>query len=184
MTKEQELQKIVSTPELEVVGKQKDMPGHPFILKEQKTIIQEYTEIPKSEEKPFSEVATEFAEKAHKQAIEDPASMKIENQSAMDQVEFASRFFQMYNSVFRNMINKMNKKAAARVITTLVAYPLETDKLSWRSKEEKDAFFIGNQLLETKFMLYKYVAMGEAEKAKLAQKPIKEEIIEGEKING
>lgn len=128
------------------------------------------------EEPKFSDVAIDFAEKAHKQAVEDPASMKIENQSAMDQVEFASRFFQMYNSVFRNMINKMNKKAAARVITNLIAYPLETGNIKWQSKEEKDAFFIGNQLLETKYMLFKYVAMNEAEKAKLAQEPKKEEV--------
>lgn len=147
-TKEQTLQEIVGTPELEVV-------------KAQGEVIQ-----------PFSEVAMEFAEKNKKLADEDPESLKIENQSAIDQVEFASRFFQMYFKQFGNMINKMNKKAAARVITRLVAYPLETPSdMTWVSKDEKDAFLIGNQLIETKYMLFKYVAMEEAEKAKLAQQP-------------
>ena len=124
-----------------------------------------------SEEKQkFSDVAIEFAEKNKKLADEDPEKLKIENQSAADQVEFASRFFQMYFKQFNNMINKMNKKAAARVITRLVAYPLETpNDMSWVSKDEKDAFLIGNQLMETKYMLFKYVAMEEAEKAKLLQ---------------
>lgn len=138
-----------------------------------------------ADEKPFSEVAIEFAEKTAKQAKEDPESMKIENQSAMDQLEFASRYFQMYNKVFVNMINTMNKKAAARVITRLISYPLETPKdMKWNSKPEKDAFLIGNQLIETKYMLFKYVAMDEAEKAKLRQEPVKkEEKVEGE-VNG
>ena len=129
-------------------------------------------------EQTFSETALEFAEKTHKQAVEDPEAMKIENQSAADQVEFASRFFQMYNKQFNMMINKMNKKAAARVITRLVAYPLETpDKLTWVSPDEKNAFLIGNQLIETKYMLFKYVAMNEAEKAKLMQDSKKEETV-------
>jgi hypothetical protein len=130
-----------------------------------------------TEEKPFSDVAIEFAEKNKKLADEDPEKLKIENQSAADQVEFASRFFQMYFKQFNNMINKMNKKAAARVITRLVAYPLETpNDMSWVSKDEKDAFLIGNQLMETKYMLFKYVAMEEAEKAKLAQEPKVDEV--------
>ena len=138
-----------------------------------------------ADERPFSEVATEFAEKASKQAKEDPESMKVENQSAMDQVEFASRYFQMYNKVFVNMINTMPKKAAARVVTRLVSYPLETPKdMKWASDVEKNAFLIGNQLIETKYMLFKYVAMNEADKANLAQQPKKEEKIEGEKVDG
>lgn len=126
----------------------------------------------KEEVKPFTE-----EEKFAKLAEENPEAVKMENQSAADQVEFASRYFQMYNKVFVNMINSMAKKAAARVITRLVSYPLETpDKMSWSSKAEKDAFLIGNQLMETKYMLFKYVAMGEAEKAKLAAEPKKVEV--------
>lgn len=139
-------------------------------------------EVEVKEEQKFSDAALEFAEKNAKLANEDPEAMKIENQSAADQVEFASRFFQMYNKQFVMMINKMPKKAAARVIQRLVAYPLETpDKLTWVSNDEKNAFLIGNQLIETKYMIFKYVAMNEAEKAKLAQETVK---TEGEKVNG
>jgi hypothetical protein len=135
----------------------------------------------KLEVKPLSE-----AEKFAKLAEENPEAVKIENQSAADQVEFASRFFRLYNKQFVSMINQMNKKAAARVITRLVAYPLETpDKLTWVSNDEKNAFLIGNQLIETKYMLFKYVAMGEAEKAQLAKEPLKTEVkLEGEKVDG
>jgi hypothetical protein len=124
----------------------------------------------------LSDIALDFAKDAAKTAKENPEAMKIENQSAADQVEFASRFFQLYFKQFNTMINKMNKKAALRVITRLVAYPLETpNDMTWVSKEEKDAFLIGNQLLETKYMLFNYVAVGEAEKAKIAQQSKKEE---------
>ncbi len=123
-------------------------------------------------EEKFSDVALDFAEKNAKIAQEDPEAMKIENQSAADQVEFASRFFQMYNKQFVTMINKMNKKAAARVITRLVSYPLETPSdMTWVSQDEKNAFLIGNQLLETKYLLYKYTMMEEAKKAELARIP-------------
>lgn len=142
-------------------------------------------------EEPMSKVAYDHAQETLKIAEENPEALKIENQAALEQVEFASRYFRMYNKVFVNMINTMNKKAAARVITRLISYPLETpDKLTWSSKQEKDAFLIGNQLIETKYMLFKYVAMGEAEKAKLASqqnekdKDIFKEKTEGEKVNG
>lgn len=150
MSKEQQLQQIAGQKELDYVAEQSSIELKP--------------------KEKFSDVAMDFAKDAAKTAKENPDAMKIENQSAADQVEFASRFFQMYFKQFNVMINRMNKKAAARVITRLVAYPLETpNDMTWVSKEEKDAFLIGNQLMETKYMLFKYVAMNEAEKAKLAQ---------------
>lgn len=138
----------------------------PFTEEEKAAIL---SEEPKEK---FSDIVYEHAQETAKIAEENPDALKIENQSAAEQVEFASRYFQMYNKVFVNMISAMNKKAAARVITRLVSYPLETPtNMTWNSKQEKDAFLIGNQLIETKYMLFKYVAMGEAEKAKLAQEP-------------
>lgn len=159
----------------EIVEAMEDVKAHLDGEIELKT-LEERTE--GSKEK-FSDIVFEHAQETAKIAEENPDALKIENQSAMDQVEFASRYFHMYNKVFVNMVNKMPKKAAARVITRLISYPLETpDKMTWTSPEEKNAFLIGNQLIETKYMLFKYVAMGEAEKAKLAQEP------KGEKEDG
>ena len=125
--------------------------------------------------KPMSEVATEFAQEINAKSDEE---LKAHNLPEDQQMEFQARFFQMYFKVFQNKINKMPKKAAARVITRLIAYPIETDNLTWLSSDEKDTFLIGNQLLETKYLMFKYMLKNEIEKAKLEEETRKS--IEGE----
>ncbi len=118
----------------------------------------------------FSEVAAEFAAETGKAAEEDIESLKVENLAGDQQMEFNSKFFRMYNIYFKNLIKGLNKKGAARVIERLIAYPLETPgKLTWTSKNEENAFLIGNQLLEVKYLMYKYVLTEQMAKAKMEQ---------------
>lgn len=124
----------------------------------------------KEVQKAFSEVAAEFAAEAGKAAEENPESLKVENLADEQQMEFNSKFFRMYNIYFKNLIKGLNKKGAARVIERLIAYPLETEaKLHWASKNEENAFLIGNQLLEVKYLMYKYVLTEQMAKAKMEQ---------------
>lgn len=124
-------------------------------------------------EKPFSEAITEFANETMAKSDDE---LKVENLPIDQQVEFAAKFFQMYNPIFANKIDKMQKKAMARVIKRLMAYPLETPKdMTWNSKEEKDAFLIGDRLLETKYAMFKYVVNEELQKANELKKEEKKE---------
>jgi hypothetical protein len=106
----------------------------------------------------FSQVAAEFAAETDKKATETPEELKAHNLPEDQQMEFNSKFFKMYNTQFQNMIKGMNKKALMRVIGRLIAYPLETpSELKWNSKQEHDTFLIGNQLLEVKYLMFKYI---------------------------
>lgn len=109
-------------------------------------------------QKAFSEVAAEFAAEVGQKAEEAPEELKAHNLPEAEQMEFNSKFFKMYNNHFQNLVKGMNKKALMRVIGRLIAYPLETPgDLKWGSKQESDAFLIGNQLLEVKYLMFKYV---------------------------
>lgn len=123
-------------------------------------------EVDKTKEiqKAFSEVASEFAAETGKTAEEAPEELKAHNLPEAQQMEFNAKFFKMYTVYFHNLIDGMPKKAAARVIKTLMAYPLETGKLRWKDKKEEDAFLIGNQLLEVKYLMYKYIISEQMQK--------------------
>lgn len=142
-------------------------------------------------QKAFSEVASEFAQETGKTAEEHPEELKAENLPPIEQMEFNSKFFKMYNMYFTNLIEGLNKKGAARVIKRLIAYPLETEaRLVWTSKKEEDAFLIGNQLLEVKYLMYKYVLTEQMAKAKMEKDMknkeglFKETTVNEEKENG
>lgn len=108
--------------------------------------------------KAFSQVAAEFAAETGKKAEESPEELKAHNLPEAQQMEFNSKFFQMYNQQFGSLIKNLNKKALSRVIQRLVSYPLETpSNMTWGSKQESDAFLIGNQLLEVKYLMFKYI---------------------------
>jgi len=133
-------------------------------------------------QKAFSEVAAEFAEETGKLAEEKPEELKAENLPQDQQMEFNAKFFKMYTMYFHNLIDGLPKKAAARVIKTLMAYPLETGKLKWKDKKEEDAFFIGNQLLEVKYLMYKYIINEQMAKETLDK--LKKDVKEEKKENG
>lgn len=133
-------------------------------------------------QKAFSEVAAEFAAETGKAAEENPEELKAHNLPEDQQMEFNSKFFKMYNTHFAGLITKLPKKSAARVIKRLIAYPLETSDLTWVSKEEKDAFLIGNQLLEVKYLMYKYVMSEQIAKETIEK--IKNDTNKGEAANG
>lgn len=138
-------------------------------------------ELDKTQEvqKAFSEVAAEFAAETGKTAEETPEELKAENLPGDQQMEFNSKFFKMYNIQFKNLIKGLNKKGAARVIERLIAYPLETpNEMTWTSEKEKNAFLIGNQLLEVKYLMYKYVMSEQIAKATMEK--LKKDIKEGE----
>lgn len=106
----------------------------------------------------FSEVAAEFAEETGKLAEEAPGELKAASLPEAQQMEFNSKFFKMYNIQFANMIESLPKKSAVRVMKRLIAYPLETPaNMTWTSDKEKNAFLIGNQLLEVKYLMFKYI---------------------------
>lgn len=109
-------------------------------------------------QKAFSEIAAEFAAETDKTATERPEEMKAENLPEAQQMEFNSKFFKMYNIQFCNLMDQLPKKSVARVVKRLVAYPLETpENMTWTSDKEKNAFLIGNQLIEVKYLMFKYV---------------------------
>lgn len=123
------------------------------------------------EAKPLSETAVELAEEIGKTAQENPEELKIENQAPDQQIEFVARFFHMYLPVFKQKLSKLNKKGLQRVIERLVEWPLNEKELKWPFKEEKDAFLIGDRLLESKYAMFRYVINDEMQKAE----PKKEE---------
>lgn len=113
----------------------------------------------------FSEVAAEFAEETGKLAEEAPQELKAASLPEAEQMEFNSKFFKMYNIQFINMIDSLPKKSANRVIKRLVAYPLETPgNMTWTSDKERNAFLIGNQLLEVKYLMFKYILSEQIQK--------------------
>lgn len=117
-------------------------------------------DVDKTEEvqKAFSEIAAEFAAETDKLATETPEELKASNLPEAQQMEFNSKFFKMYNIQFCNLMDRLPKKSVARVVKRLVAYPLETpENMTWTTKQEKDAFLIGNQLIEVKYLMFKYV---------------------------
>lgn len=137
----------------------------------------------------FSEVASEFAQETGKKAEENPDSLKAENLPPPEQMEFNARFFKQYYSFFCNVIDELPKKSAARVIKRIMGYPLETpSEMTWTSEKEKNAFLVGNQLAEVKFLMYKYVISEQMtketmEKLKEENKQLELPLEEG-KVNG
>lgn len=131
------------------------------------------------EKKTFSETATEFIKEVSEKKDEE---LKIENQPADQQIEFIARFFHMYMPIFKQKIQKLNKKALIRVLERLVEHPLNEKALKWPFQEEKDIFLIGDRLLESKYAMYKYVINDEIQKAK--ETKALEEKKEGEDNNG
>lgn len=141
-----------------------------------KTELRELGEVDKAEavQQAFSEIAAEFAAETGEVAEKAPDQLKAENLPQAQQMEFNAKFFKMYNMYFTNLIDGLPKKSAARVIKRLIAYPLETSDLTWTSKQEEDAFLIGNQLLEVKYLMFKYVMNEQIQKEGQAKEEVKQ----------
>lgn len=158
-------------------------------MDEQKTIMQEYEENPKLDvienkteeiQQAFSQVAAEFAAETDKLATETPEELKAENLPPDQQMEFNSKFYKMYYKHFINLTSRLNKKALRRVVDRLVGYPLESpNEMKWGSKEEQNAFLIGNQLLEVKYLMFKYILQEQIQKAKDEEAKKKEVVANG-----
>lgn len=77
---------------------------------------------------------------------------------------------------FRNLIpdfykklEPLSRRQVQKVLMALVEYPLETQELRWSYPEEKEAFYIGMQLFDCKFVLMRAVIELTRDKAKLAE---------------
>lgn len=74
-------------------------------------------------------------------------------------------FMEAYTGRFVNYVSKLSKNSLSRVLLKLVAKPTAADNIRHTSKEEKEAFILGEKLLQSKFLLTQHLTMLEIERA-------------------
>ncbi len=67
--------------------------------------------------------------------------------------EVAAQLFFLYQPKFKLLVNKLPLKALRRVINALIEYPLQDKDYKHQSEGEKNAFLIGDRLLEAKYLM-------------------------------
>jgi hypothetical protein len=70
-----------------------------------------------------------------------------------DPLDTHAQLFHLYTPRLRGMLNMMNKKALIRLLFSLIQFPLQEGELKTRSKLEKDAFQISDQMLTSKYLM-------------------------------
>lgn len=70
-----------------------------------------------------------------------------------DPEEMAATLLTLYTPKFEMLVNTLSQKALRRLVKKLVQYPLNEKDMNATSSAEKNAFLIGDRLLEAKYML-------------------------------
>lgn len=68
-------------------------------------------------------------------------------------MEVCAQMLTMYTPLFKSKVAGLSNKALRRLINALIEYPLNEKEYNHREGAEQDAFTMGNQLLQAKFLL-------------------------------
>ena len=67
--------------------------------------------------------------------------------------EVAAQLFFLYQPKFKMLVQRLPLKALRRVINALMEYPIQQIDYKHQSEGEKNAFLIGDRLLEAKYLM-------------------------------
>lgn len=115
--------------------------------------------------------------------ILDPAQIEAEmleeqRQRDNDPIENAARLFKAYHKGYENAIKKLSSKSKSRVLRALVLAPLESAPLV--NKDEHEAYFYGDSMLQAKFILQMEVYKNSAEEIAKMQDELKTDFVYGD----
>jgi len=96
----------------------------------------------------------------------EPPTPSLEDMAAHDYKRLIPEFFKI--------LDNLPKKRAARLMRALIEYPLENDKPHLPYADEAKAFYIGMQILDCKFVIWKAVV--ELAKDRDAMKEFQKEV--------
>lgn len=105
------------------------------------------------------------------------AKMDEATRKATSPEEVAAQLFYLYHPKFTMLIDALPKKALTRVLKKLVTYPLVDKTYKGQSEIEKNAYLIGDRLLEAKYVMTIF-AMGEQMAKKIEKEEAEEAKIE------
>lgn len=91
--------------------------------------------------------------------------------SQQDVFGVAANMFGVYLPRFKGKIQALNAKAVARVLFALIEVPINMKEFKPVTKEEKEAFLIGQSLLEAKMMMILHT-LHLNEKTKASEEPV------------
>lgn len=115
--------------------------------------------------------------------ILDPAQVEAEmleeqRQRDNDPIENAARLFKAYHKGYENAVKKLSSKSKTRLLKALVLAPLENAPLV--NKEEHEAYFYGDSMLQAKFIMQMAVYKDSAEEIAKMQDELKTDFVYGD----
>lgn len=116
------------------------------------------------------------AEEIEKHLIEQ-ARKEFENAKPED---VATRFFEMYYPLFKGYLSGLSNKDARRLADHLVQYPLKDQNPKFNDDKAREAFQIGQRLLEAKRIMANVVHLENMQEQLDAKQKAAAEAVEGE----
>lgn len=93
------------------------------------------------------------------------ADEKIADSNPLErELEACAQMLGMYLPVFKARVSNLSGRQAKRLCKNLVEYPLAEDEYAPKEQHEKDAFLMGERLLQAKMMLMIYTQQKAIEK--------------------
>lgn len=97
------------------------------------------------------------------------------NTLANNAEDIAAGMFSLYTPKFKQAVDTLSSRQLRRLLKMLVEYPLNERDYQPKNDIEKNAFLIGNKLLEAKFMMILTTHFDLAEKTNEEKKEGKED---------
>lgn len=79
---------------------------------------------------------------------------KVLEEQKVDPLTAASTMFGMHFPQFAKAVAKLSSKSVRRVFTAVIGYPLEEVKLNLKNPDEMAAFYIAEELIKAKTILF------------------------------
>lgn len=67
--------------------------------------------------------------------------------------EMAAMLFTLYLPKFKQLVDKLPNRAIRRLLNALVETPLNDEPYQFQTEAEKNAFYIGDRLLQSKYIM-------------------------------
>lgn len=80
--------------------------------------------------------------------------IELEQMAQVSPIEAASTAFGMYYPKYCAAVDKLSAKSLRRLVKAIVGYPLEEVKLSMKNPEEMQVFYVAEELMKAKTVLF------------------------------